>query len=74
MAKVLIAEKQWAKALEHLEPAARLDPNDEAVQYNLMLTYRGLGRSAEAKQAFNAFQSLKQKKDKASVPVTTSPP
>jgi tetratricopeptide (TPR) repeat protein len=62
LAKVLIAEKQWSKALEHLQAAAKVAPQNEAIHYNLMLAYRGLGRIAEAKQAFDAFERLKQQK------------
>jgi tetratricopeptide (TPR) repeat protein len=62
LAKVLIAEKQWSGALEHLEIAAKAAPQNEAVQYQLMLAYRGLGRAAEAKQASEAFERLKQEK------------
>jgi tetratricopeptide (TPR) repeat protein len=60
LAKVLIAKKQWSQALEHLEAAAQTAPEDEAVAYHRMLAYRGLGRAAEAKQAFETFQRLKQ--------------
>jgi protein O-GlcNAc transferase len=62
IAKVFIAEKQWSKALEHLEPAAKMAPEDEGVHYNLMLAYRGLGRAAEAKQALEIFERLKKGK------------
>ena len=64
LAKVLIAEKQWAKALEHLEVAAKATPMDEAVHYNLMLAYRGLGRAAEAKQAADTLQRLKEQRQR----------
>jgi tetratricopeptide (TPR) repeat protein len=60
-AKVLMAERQWAKALEHLETASKLAPEEEAVAYNLMLVYRGLGRTADASRAFETFQRLKQR-------------
>jgi tetratricopeptide (TPR) repeat protein len=60
LARVLIAERQWSKALEHLEAAAKATPAEEAVFYNLMLAYRGLGRSADAKRALDAFQRLQQ--------------
>lgn len=62
LAKVLIAGKQWSQALEHLEAAAQAAPEEEAVAYHRMLAYRGLGRAAEAKQAFETFQRLKQQK------------
>jgi protein O-GlcNAc transferase len=64
LAKLLIAEKQWARALEQLEGASKVALNDEAIQYNLMLAYRGLGRAAEAKQAFEALERLKQQRRK----------
>jgi Flp pilus assembly protein TadD len=65
LAKVLIAEKQWLKALAELEPVAKLAPADEAVHYNLMLAYRGLGRTAEAKQAAGTLQRLKEERQRA---------
>jgi tetratricopeptide (TPR) repeat protein len=64
LAKALIAQKQWSQALDHLETAARLAPDDEAIQYNLMLAYRGLGRTEDAKRAFDNFQRLKEQKKK----------
>jgi tetratricopeptide (TPR) repeat protein len=60
LAKVLIAEKQWSKALEHLEAASKQAPDEEAVIYNLMIVYRGLGRSEDARRAFDQFQRLKE--------------
>ena len=62
LAKVYIADKQWPKALEQLEAAARIAPDEEGVQYNLMLAYRGLGRAAEARQALETFERLKKQK------------
>jgi hypothetical protein len=53
---------QWPKALEQLEAAAKIAPDEEGVHYNLMLAYRGLGRSAEAKQALETFERLKKQK------------
>ena len=73
LAKVLIGEKQWGQALEHLEAAVKLAPYDEAVFYNLMLAYRGLGRAADAKQALDTFQSLSEQKKIRSSPVKISP-
>jgi Flp pilus assembly protein TadD len=64
IAKMLIVEKQWTQALEHLEAAAKVAPHDETIHYNLMLAYRGLGRVAEAKHAFETFGRLKEQKRK----------
>ncbi len=64
LAKALIAEKQWAKALEQLEPAVKAAPNDPSIHYNLMLAYRGSGRAAEAKQALETFERLKKDKNR----------
>ena len=68
LAKALVTAKQWPKALEQLEAAAQLAPEDEAVAYNLMLVYRGLGRAADAKRASDTFERLKERRQ-ASRPV-----
>jgi tetratricopeptide (TPR) repeat protein len=65
LAKVLIAEKQWAKALDLLEPSAKLAPADEAVHYNLMLAYRALGQTEKAKQAAATVQRLKDERQRS---------
>lgn len=62
LAKVLIARQQWSQALEYLDAAARGAPEEEAIAYHRMLAYRGLGQTAEAKEAFETFQRLKQQK------------
>jgi tetratricopeptide (TPR) repeat protein len=60
LAKALIVGSKWSEALGHLEVAAKLDPADEATQYNLMLVYRGLGREDLAKKAADNFQNLRR--------------
>lgn len=65
LAKVRIAEKQWAEALDQLEYARELAPEDEAVAYNLMVSYRALGRTAEARSALDAFQQLKKRRQQS---------
>ncbi len=65
LAKTCIAQKQWARALEQLEPVAKLASDNESVAYNLMLAYRGLGRAAEAKRALETFQRLKEQNQRA---------
>ncbi|MCI0409874.1 MAG: tetratricopeptide repeat protein [Acidobacteria bacterium] len=64
LAKVRIAEKQWAKALEQLEMVRKVAPEDEAMAYNLMITYRALGRTEEAKAAFELVERLKKRRQR----------
>ncbi|MGH9719512.1 MAG: tetratricopeptide repeat protein [Bryobacteraceae bacterium] len=73
LAKVLIAEKQWARALEQLDAALKLAPADEPVHYNLMLVYRALGRAAEAKQAGDTFQRLKERRQQSGAALLKGP-
>ena len=70
LAKILIAEKQWSNALEHLEAASKQAPDEEAVVYNLMIVYRGLGRSEDARRAFDQFQRLKEQNQQSRPKVT----
>jgi tetratricopeptide (TPR) repeat protein len=64
LARVLIAGRQYEKALEHLEHAQRLAPQNEAVLYQKMLALRSLGRQTEARQAQAEFQRLKIEKER----------
>ncbi|HLI35391.1 MAG TPA: tetratricopeptide repeat protein [Terriglobia bacterium] len=59
LGKVLTAMGQPQKALEHLLDAARLDPQNEMAHYHLAMTYRKLGRAAEAEREWNTFQRLR---------------
>jgi tetratricopeptide (TPR) repeat protein len=59
LGKVLTAMGQPQKALEHLLDAARLDPQNEMTHYHLAMTYRKLGRAAEAEREWNTFQRLR---------------
>lgn len=65
LAKVFLARKEFLKVVDQLEAAARLAPEDETVPYNLMIAFRSLGRTAEAKQAFDRFQQLKAQKQQS---------
>ena len=64
LARTWIASRQYERALIPLTKAQRLAPQDEAVLYQKMLALRGLGRSAEAKQAQAEFQELKTEKER----------
>jgi len=69
LAKVWIAGKQWLQALEQLEAAAKLVPDNEAVAYNLMLAYRGLGRTADARRALETFERLQKQRQQIRSPL-----
>jgi protein O-GlcNAc transferase len=59
LARALIASRQYEKALDPLEQAHRLSPQNEVVVYQKMLALRSLGRQTEARQAQAEFQKLK---------------
>jgi tetratricopeptide (TPR) repeat protein len=65
LARAFIAGKQFEKALDPLEQARRLAPQNEAVFYQKMIALRSLGRQAEARQAQADFQKLKAEKDRS---------
>ena len=65
LARALIAGRQYEKALDPLEQARRLAPQNEAVLYQKMLALRSLGRQAEARQAQAEFQKLKVEKERS---------
>jgi tetratricopeptide (TPR) repeat protein len=56
---VNLARKQYAKALEQLQPAAKIAPEDSSIRYSMMLAYRSLGRAADAQREYAEFQKLK---------------
>jgi len=60
LGKLLVQRKEYGKALDQLKIAVRSAPADEAVYYQLMLAYRGLGREEDAKTALASFQKLRQ--------------
>jgi tetratricopeptide (TPR) repeat protein len=53
-----LKNRQFQKALDHIEAARKLDPDNPAVLHYLGLVYDKLGRSAEARKIYEA--SLKQ--------------
>ncbi|HYM06853.1 MAG TPA: tetratricopeptide repeat protein [Terriglobales bacterium] len=65
MGKLLLAQKQTQKGLEQLEIAMKLAPDDEAIHYNLMIAYRSVGRTADAKREFDTFQKLKAERQQS---------
>ena len=56
------ARKSWAEALEHLEAAVRLAPEDPNIHYQLGQAYQKLGRADRAQEQFETFRQLKEKR------------
>jgi tetratricopeptide (TPR) repeat protein len=65
LANVSIAKKEFDQALAQLEHVRQLAPDDEDVNYNLMIVYRALGRSAQAKMAMAKFDSVRKSRMEA---------
>ena len=60
LGRIDFREKQYAAAVGHLEAAAKLLPDHEAIRFLLAQTYRALGRTAEANREFAAVRRIKQ--------------
>jgi len=58
LAQVLVQEKKYADAVKQMEAAARLAPNDAALQISLGDTYLLLKRTGEANAAFRRAANL----------------
>jgi tetratricopeptide (TPR) repeat protein len=58
LAECYLKDQQYQKALEHIEVARKLEPDNPAVLHYLGLVYDKLGRGAEARKIYEA--SLKQ--------------
>jgi tetratricopeptide (TPR) repeat protein len=65
LAKVWIARKEYQKAVDQLDEAARQSPEDETIYYNLMIAFRGMGKLDQAQSALDKFQDLKKTKDQS---------
>ena len=52
--------KRYDDAIQLLERAARLQPENESVRYNLMLAYRNAGRAADAEREKAEVDKLKR--------------
>jgi len=62
LAKTLLAEKRPEESLRELAAAVRLDPDDPALHYTLMLVYRELGKSNDAMREMAQFEKLQAQK------------
>ena len=64
LAKIYADQGQQAKALAELEQAIRLEPENAAAHYALMLVYRDLGKNEDAGREMDLFQKLQEKKER----------
>ena len=62
LGKILLAQGAAAEAVEQLEAAARLAPEDPNIRYQLGRAYQKLGRTELAEQQFEVFRQLKAKR------------
>ena len=56
LGRVLYLDSRFTEALEALDQANQIDPEDRVVHYHRMLALRALGREQEAKIAESAYQ------------------
>jgi tetratricopeptide (TPR) repeat protein len=59
LGEAFLEQKQFQDAAEQLGQAIKLAPDNQTAYYDLMIAYRGLGRSAQARAALANFQRLR---------------
>jgi predicted Zn-dependent protease len=62
LGKILLAQGAAAEAAEQLEAAARLNPDDPGIHYQLGQAYQKLGRTELAQQQFDLFREIKARR------------
>ena len=62
LGKIQLARGSPQEAVETLEAAVRLAPDEPNIHYQLGQAYQKLGRSDEAQQQFELFKRLKDKR------------
>jgi superkiller protein 3 len=60
LGKLFLQEKHPEKAVDELQKAIQVQPNDAAAHYELMEAYRDQGKLAEAQQEMAVFQKLQK--------------
>jgi tetratricopeptide (TPR) repeat protein len=65
LGQVELERQRFPSALEHLEAAARLEPNRSKMQFALARAYRNLGKLQEAQAALQTFRQLKAAEEKS---------
>lgn len=62
MGRTLLALGKPEPALEHLQRAASLDPNDDVAYFHLARAYRELGNAAEQEKAIATYRDLRMER------------
>jgi Flp pilus assembly protein TadD len=68
LGKELLASGNIDQAVPHLEAAARLDPSEDYIHYQLQAAYRKAGRTADADKELQVYREIKDQKRQKSVP------
>ena len=61
MGKILLAQGAAGDAIEQLQAAVRLSPDDADAHYQLGLAFQKTGRTDQAEEQFARFKQLKDK-------------
>ena len=69
--RILFLQRRYAEAVSYFERTLAVDPEDLQAHYNLMLCYRGLGRSDQATREQALF--LRFKADESAQSITEKP-
>jgi len=69
--RIQFLKRQYAAAIQTFEHTLTIDPEDVQAHYNLMLSYRGLGKIAEAAREEQLFRRFKA--DESSQALTQQP-
>jgi len=62
LGKELLNSGNVNEAVQHLEAAARLDPQDDYIHYQLQAAYRKAGRTADADKELAVYRDIKDRK------------
>jgi tetratricopeptide (TPR) repeat protein len=57
--RLLFLQSRYAEAIEELKQVLKIDPEDLAAHYNLMLSYQGIGHPAEAQREYQLYMRFK---------------
>jgi tetratricopeptide (TPR) repeat protein len=69
--RILFLQRRYAEAVRAFSDTLEVDPEDLQAHYNLMLCYRGLGKTAEAQREEQLFRRFKA--DESSQSLTAKP-